>query len=116
MAELAKKRIFDLRAFVTDYLGMALALAGLIIYFGIKADNFFTIKTFGTILNQVPDITIVAVGMTFVIIGAGIDLSAEPQLSEQGVQLCCVLRAGSAEPAPSRHRRSSGDDVRTRRG
>ena len=91
MAELAKKRIIDLRAFVMDYLGMALALAGLVIYFGIKADNFFTIKTFWTILNQVPDITIVAVGMTFVLIVAGIDLSVGSVLALSGAVLGFTL-------------------------
>jgi ribose transport system permease protein len=73
--KIMKKKIADLPAFVTDYLGMALALALLLIIFGFSARNFFTLTTFRTIANQVPDITIVAVGMTFVLIIAGIDLS-----------------------------------------
>jgi ribose transport system permease protein len=62
----------DLPAVVTDYLGMALALVGLVVFFGLKADNFFTLTTFRTMANQVPDITIIAVGMTLVLIIAGI--------------------------------------------
>ncbi|MHC4542769.1 MAG: ABC transporter permease, partial [Planctomycetota bacterium] len=75
MRETVRSRITSLPAVVTDYLGMALALTGLIVFFGLRADNFFTLTTFRTIANQVPDITIVAVGMTFVLIIAGIDLS-----------------------------------------
>lgn len=91
MAELTKKRMFDLRAFVMDYLGMTVVLGGLIIYFAIKADNFFTLTTFRTILNQVPDITIVAVGMTFVLIIAGIDLSAGSVMALSGAVLGFTL-------------------------
>ena len=100
MRRILKKRIADspprlpmqggaagLPAFVTDYLGMALALAGLVVYFGIKAENFFTLTTFRTIANQVPDITIVAVGMTFVLIIAGIDLSVGSVMALAGAVL-----------------------------
>jgi len=87
MQRAVKKRIAELPAFVTDYLGMALALAGLVVYFGIKAENFFTLTTFRTIANQVPDITIVAVGMTFVLIIAGIDLSVGSVMALAGAVL-----------------------------
>jgi len=76
-----------LRAVVTDYLGMTLALVGLIVYFGIRAENFFTLTTFRTIANQVPDITIVAVGMTYVLIIAGIDLSVGSVMALAGAVL-----------------------------
>ena len=58
--------------FVTDYLGMALALVVLLLIFGLCAGNFFTLTNFRTIANQVSDTTIVAVGMTFVLIIAGV--------------------------------------------
>jgi len=60
---------------IADYLGLVVALLVLVIIFGLKADNFFSVVTFRTIANQIPDTTIVAVGMTFVLIVAGIDLS-----------------------------------------
>lgn len=75
MRKINNKGFPNLPAFVTDYIGMALALALLLVIFGLSAQNFFTITTFRTIANQIPDITIVAVGMTFVLIIAGIDLS-----------------------------------------
>ncbi len=70
--ELTKRRI---RGLLTDYLGMAGALVALLVIFGLAAENFFTLTTFRTIANQIPDTTIAAVGMTFVLIIAGIDLS-----------------------------------------
>jgi len=75
MRKINNKGFVGLPTFVTDYIGMALALALLLVIFGLSAQNFFTLTTFRTIANQIPDITIVAVGMTFVLIIAGIDLS-----------------------------------------
>jgi ribose transport system permease protein len=75
MRKINNKGFLNLPTFITDYIGMALALALLLVIFGLSAENFFTLTTFRTIANQVPDITIVAVGMTFVLIIAGIDLS-----------------------------------------
>ena len=95
-----KKRIADLPAFVTDYLGMALALVLLLIIFGLSARNFFTLTNFKTIANQVPDITIVAVGMTFVLIIAGIDLSVGSVLALSGaVFATCLVRFNFSLPA-----------------
>ncbi len=65
----------EIRRLAADYLGMVAALVLLVAVFGVSARNFFTITTFRTIANQIPDTTVVAVGMTFVLIIAGIDLS-----------------------------------------
>ena len=51
------------------------SLVLLIIFFGLTADNFFSLVTLTTILNQLPALTLVTVGMTLVLIVAGIDLS-----------------------------------------
>ncbi len=75
MRKINNNGFLNLPTFITDYIGMALALVLLLVIFGLFAQNFFTLTTFRTIANQVPDITIVAVGMTFVLIIAGIDLS-----------------------------------------
>ena len=45
------------------------------IIFGLLSPRFFALQTFETILKQASYIGIVAVGMTFVILTAGIDLS-----------------------------------------
>lgn len=47
----------------------------LILFFGFSADNFFSVITLTTILNQLPALTVVTVGMSLVLIVAGIDLS-----------------------------------------
>ena len=47
----------------------------LILFFGLSSDNFFSVITLTTILNQLPALTAVTVGMTLVLIVAGIDLS-----------------------------------------
>lgn len=75
MDEGSAGRKVEIRRLAADYLGMVAALVLLIVVFGISARNFFTITTFRTIANQIPDTTVVAVGMTFVLIIAGIDLS-----------------------------------------
>jgi ribose transport system permease protein len=54
---------------------MALVLAGLILVFGLCTEHFFSMLTFQTTANQIPDAIMVAVGMTLVLIVGGIDLS-----------------------------------------
>ncbi len=91
MRKISNKGFVGLPTFVTDYIGMALALALLLVIFGLSAQNFFTLTTFRTIANQVPDITIVAVGMTFVLIIAGIDLSVGSVMALAGAVLGLFL-------------------------
>ena len=91
MLKTENKKTVDVRAFVADYLGLFFALVVLLIIFGFSANNFFTLTTFRTIANQIPDITIVAVGMTFVLIIAGIDLSVGSVLALAGSVLGIFL-------------------------
>jgi ribose transport system permease protein len=86
--ELTRKRVSRL---LVDYLGMAGALAALLVIFGLAAENFFTLTTFRTIANQIPDTAIAAVGMTFVLIIAGIDLSVGSVLALSGAALGMAL-------------------------
>jgi len=58
-----------------ESLGLIAVLAGLILIFGLISDRFVSVTTFHSIANQVPALAVIAVGMTFVIITAGIDLS-----------------------------------------
>lgn len=55
--------------------GIGLALILLILFFTFTAENFATLANVRNILNQITINTILAVGMTFVILVAGIDLS-----------------------------------------
>jgi len=99
MTETLRTETPSLRTFIADYLGMAVALAALIIYFGFSTDNFFTYLNFTTIANQVSDTTIVAVGMTFVLIIAGIDLSVGSVMALSGAVLgACMVKFGLSLP------------------
>jgi ribose transport system permease protein len=59
----------------TEYLGLVAVLAALVLLFGAATDHFLTRLTFTTIANQVPALTVIAVGLTLVLIAGGIDLS-----------------------------------------
>ena len=55
--------------------GLLVALALMIGFFSWQSEYFFTADTFVTIANDIPAVAVTAVGMTFVLIIAGIDLS-----------------------------------------
>ncbi len=60
---------------LSNYLGFAFALIAMTALFSGLSTHFLTYDTFTTIANQIPDLIVMAVGMTFVLIIAGIDLS-----------------------------------------
>ncbi len=72
---------------VADYLGLVLVLAALMVFFGLTTEHFFSLVTFRTIANQIPDAVIIAMGMTFVLIIGGIDLSVGSLLALCGAAL-----------------------------
>ena len=72
---------------LTDVLGLLLVLGILIILFGLLSRNFWTLRTLQSVVNQVPDLLVVAVGMTLVLIGGGIDLSVGSVLALSGAVL-----------------------------
>ena len=55
--------------------GLLAALALMTGFFSWQSEYFFTADTFITIANDIPAVAVTAVGMTFVLIIAGIDLS-----------------------------------------
>jgi ribose transport system permease protein len=57
------------------YAGLMVALALMVALFSSLSQYFFTGDTFVTIANDIPAVAVTAVGMTFVLIIAGIDLS-----------------------------------------
>lgn len=87
-----RSRAAELRATLAEYLGMALVLLGLILVFSLTTNHFFTLTTFRTIANGIPDAIVVAVGMTFVLIIGGIDLSVGSvlALSSAVLGLCLI--------------------------
>ena len=66
-----KRSMADLK----NYAGLVGALAVMCCLFGYLSDNFFTLGTLGTLANDIPTLMVMAVGMTFVLIIGGIDLS-----------------------------------------
>lgn len=75
----------------SEYLGLVVVLVFLVALFGVLSERFFTLRTFTTVANQVPDLTVIAVGMTFVLIVGGIDLSVGSVLALAGSVLGVVL-------------------------
>ena len=76
IATAEKKSGFSLRNWLHSPL--ILPLAGLIvvsILMGLASDNFFTVSNILNVLRQVSIVAVLAVGMTFVILTGGIDLS-----------------------------------------
>jgi ribose transport system permease protein len=63
------------RSELGTYLGLALVLIAMVALFSYLSQYFLTAETFVTIANEIPALTVMAVGMTFVLIIAGIDLS-----------------------------------------
>lgn len=86
-------RTVRLHPALLDYLGLGGALIALVVFFSITTDYFFTVTTFRTIANQIPDAVIIATGMTLVLIIAGIDLSVGSVLALGGAVLGLALTA-----------------------
>jgi len=57
------------------YAGLVSVLGILVAVFSLSSKNFFQLATLISIANQIPDLTLVAVGMTLVLVVGGIDLS-----------------------------------------
>lgn len=62
-------------ATLANYFGLLAVLAALVALFSALCDHFLTLQTLATVANQIPDLTVIAVGMTLVMIAGGIDLS-----------------------------------------
>ncbi len=82
-------------ASLTDYVGMGLVVLFLCAYFGYYTDSFLTEATFRTIANQSADTILVAVGVTFVLVVGGIDLSVGSVIALGGAVLgVCLVDYG----------------------
>lgn len=85
-----------LRAFV-----IPLILAGLVALFSILSPYFFTVQNLTNILVQNSYIIIAAVGLSFVMISGGIDLSIGYQMSVVGVVTAVFMKWVELPVAPS---------------
>ena len=77
------------------YVGLALVLIAMVAFFSWKSEYFLSKETFVTIANEIPALAVMAVGMTFVLILAGIDLSVGSVLAlSAGVAAQAILLWG----------------------
>ncbi|MCX6381289.1 MAG: ABC transporter permease, partial [Armatimonadetes bacterium] len=76
---------------IVNSLGLLVALAVLIGFFTFKADHFLTVQNFSAIANQIPDAAILAIGMTYVLLIGGIDLSVGSIVGVSGSLLGLAL-------------------------
>jgi ribose transport system permease protein len=74
-------------------LGLPLALVVLVVGFGLSSDYFLTRETLLSIANDVPTLLVMAVGMTFVLIIGGIDLSVGSVLALCGGLVAIALQS-----------------------
>ncbi len=70
-----------------QYAGLLIALLLLIVAFSLKTSHFLSLTMLRTISNQIPDAVLLAVGMTFVMIVGGIDLSVGSVMALSGALL-----------------------------
>lgn len=85
------KQLF--KRIVGDY-GSLLGLVALAAVLGVFSSGFLELSNLLNVLNQVSINGLVAIGMTFVIITGGIDLSVGSTLALSGAMLAAMLKAG----------------------
>jgi ribose transport system permease protein len=84
-------RMAEVRALLAEYAGLMTALGLLVLVFTLSTEHFFSVGTFRSIANQIPAAIIIATGMTFVLIIAGIDLSVGSVLGFCGAVLGVMM-------------------------
>ncbi len=89
------------RGWMADYVGMLVVLAVLVTLFSLLSERFFAARTFITIANQIPDLVAVAVGMTLVLVIAGIDLSVGSTLALGASVLGVAMARWGWPPLPA---------------
>src|SRR6266550_703539 len=60
---------------LSEYAALLAIWVGLLLLFGTIGEHFLSPQTFTALANRIPTLAIVAVGMTFVLVIGGIDLS-----------------------------------------
>ena len=83
--------MFRFPRFLRNQFALLAVLLGLVLFFGFTTRYFFSVTTLRTIANEIPADLLVAVGMTFVLISAGVDLSVGSILAVSGATLGVLL-------------------------
>lgn len=103
MFEKAKSIDFDyvdILERLSGSIGIGIALLALIIIFTIAVPKFATPSNISSIFNQITINMVVALGMTFVMIAAGIDLSVGAQMAFAALVCGKILQSGILPPIP----------------
>jgi len=79
-------------------LGTLVGLALLVILLSLLTPHFLSVSNLLNVMEQTSINAVIAVGMTFVILSGGIDLSVGSVLALAGVVLASALRAGATMP------------------
>jgi putative xylitol transport system permease protein len=87
----------QLRDVVREY-GIVVAFVIEVVVFGLASNHFFTISNLTNVTLQTSVLAIIAVGMTFVILTAGIDLSVGSLVATAGVVCTLLLKAQASLP------------------
>jgi len=98
-APLARGKPVGTRLGFLIYLDLAGALLAMIVLFSLLSSHFLTDDTFSTIANQIPELVVMAVGMTFVLIIAGIDPSVGSVLALGSRRSAPMSRPNASLPA-----------------
>jgi len=77
--------------------GTSMFLLALILFFGLENSRFLSIRNVANILTEVSIYGIIAVGMTFVILTAGVDLAVGSLLAFAGMSGAYVMKAIGAD-------------------
>jgi ribose transport system permease protein len=74
-----------------QYGGLLTALAMLVLFFSLRTESFFQIGTARLIANQIPELTLLAIGMTLVLVIGQIDLSVGSVMALSGAVLGVLM-------------------------
>jgi inositol transport system permease protein len=91
-------RRFDAVAWLRRY-GTSLFLGALVVFFALENSRFLSLRNVSNILTEVSIYGIIAVGMTFVILTAGVDLAVGSLLAFAGMAGAFVMQALGADSA-----------------
>lgn len=81
------------KGMVSKY-GLVLALVALIVVLSFASPNFLKVQNFINVLRQISISSILAIGATFVVLTAGIDLSLGSMVAITGVTAACFAHPG----------------------
>ncbi len=88
----SKIKVFFTNLIKGKGIGTVVVFIGLFIFFSIVSESFLTVPNLLNILLQISTLTIISLGMTWVIISGGIDLSVGAQMGLCGVVSAMLIK------------------------